>query len=116
MKIKVKVFASLRERVGWKEKEYDVEAKDMNDSLKVVGGKLYDIIMDKEKEELIPQYKVLLNCRDIDFLDGLRTKLKDQDSLLIFPSVGGGQSSLQLLFQRENSTAIPFYLPFSFSF
>jgi len=91
MKIKVKVFATLRESLGWKEKEYNVEAKDINDFLKnVVGGKLCDIIMDKGKGRLLPQYKVLLNGRDIDFLDGLKTKLKDQDLIAIFPPVGGG--------------------------
>ena len=91
MKIKVKVFATLRDNVGWKEKEYNVEAKDINDFLKeVVGGKLYNIIMNKSKGELNPQYKILLNGRDIDFLDGLKTKLKDQDLIAIFPPVGGG--------------------------
>jgi len=91
MKIKVKVFATLRDMVGWKEKEYDVEAKDINDFLEdVVGGKLYDIIMDKDKGQLLPQYKILLNGRDIDFLEGLKTKLKDQDLIAIFPPVGGG--------------------------
>jgi len=91
MKIKVKVFATLRDMVGWKEKEYDVEAKDINDFLEdVVGGKLYDIIMDKDKGQLLPQYKILLNGRDIDFLEGLKTKLKDQDFIAIFPPVGGG--------------------------
>jgi len=91
MKIKVKIFATLRDSVGWKEKEYNVEAKDINDFLKeVVGGKLYNIIMDKSKGELNPQYKILLNGRDIDFLDGLKTKLKDQDLIAIFPPVGGG--------------------------
>jgi len=91
MKIKVKIFATLRDSVGWKEKEYNVEAKDINNFLKeVVGGKLYNIIMDKSKGELNPQYKILLNGRDIDFLDGLKTKLKDQDLIAIFPPVGGG--------------------------
>jgi len=91
VKIKVKIFATLRDSVGWKEKEYNVEAKDINDFLKeVVGGKLYNIIMDKSKGELNPQYKILLNGRDIDFLDGLKTKLKDQDLIAIFPPVGGG--------------------------
>jgi len=91
MKIKVKIFATLRDSVGWKEKEYNVEAKDINDFLKeVVGGKLYNIIMDKSKGELNPQYKILLNGRDIDFLEGLKTKLKDQDLIAIFPPVGGG--------------------------
>jgi len=91
MKIKVKVFATLRDNVGWKEKEYNVEAKDINDFLKdVVGGKLYDIIMDKDKGQPLSQYKILLNGRDVDFLDGLKTKLKDQDLIAIFPPVGGG--------------------------
>lgn len=93
VRVKVKVFATLREQLGWKERGYDVEARSIHNLLKVIhgsGGKLYDIIMNKEKEELIPQYKVLLNGRDIDFLDGLKTKLKDQDSILIFPPAGGG--------------------------
>jgi len=91
MKIKVKVFATLRDMVGWKEKEYNVETKDINDFLKnVVERKLYNIIMNKDKGQLNPQYKILLNGRDIDFLDGLKTKLKDQDLIAIFPPVGGG--------------------------
>ncbi|MFQ5710818.1 MAG: MoaD/ThiS family protein [Candidatus Geothermarchaeales archaeon] len=90
MKVRVKVFASLRERLGWREREHDVEARDIKGLLEAVGGELYDTIMDKERGRLLPQYKVLLNGRDIDFLEGLKTELKPQDEILIFPPVGGG--------------------------
>ncbi|RLI12138.1 molybdopterin synthase sulfur carrier subunit, partial [Candidatus Bathyarchaeota archaeon] len=34
--------------------------------------------------------KVMVNGRDIDFLSGLSTELRDGDEVLIFPPVGGG--------------------------
>jgi molybdopterin synthase sulfur carrier subunit len=43
-----------------------------------------------ERGEVKPYYKVILNGRDIDFLNKLNTKLKDKDLILFFPPVGGG--------------------------
>lgn len=40
--------------------------------------------------DLKPYIKVLKNGRNIEFLDGLDTRLADGDVLSIFPPVGGG--------------------------
>ena len=52
----------------------------------------------KFKEQIINQktgkvhtfYKILINGQDIEFLNGLETKLKEGDTVTIFPPVGGG--------------------------
>lgn len=91
--VTIRVFASLREDLGWREKDYNHPVKDLKGfvkALKEEGDPLYESIFDEEKGTITPIYKVFLNGRDIEYLDSLDTKLKDQDTIAIFPPVGGG--------------------------
>ena len=93
VKVTVRVFASLREDLGWREKDYNLPVKDIRGfikALKETEDPLYESIFDEEKRAITPIYKVFLNGRDIDSQEKLDTKLRDQDTIAIFPPVGGG--------------------------
>jgi len=47
-------------------------------------------LLDAETGEVTKGNKILVNGRDIDFLRGLATRLKDGDRIVFFPPVGGG--------------------------
>lgn len=90
LKIRVKIFAPFYGILGWNDKEFDVSTEDIGSFLKIIEGNLYDILINKEEKKLVNYSKIFLNERDIDFLEGLKTKLKDQDIMIIFSSIGGG--------------------------
>ena len=54
------------------------------------GEKLKTILFDPQTSELFPHIRVMVNGRDMGFLDGLETVLNAGDEILILPPVGGG--------------------------
>jgi len=40
--------------------------------------------------EILPHLRLMINGRDIGFLDGMKTELHDGDEVLILPPVSGG--------------------------
>lgn len=92
VKVKVEVFGSLREVMGWKSVEIElsedstlgqllellVEQKPEVQELIFEGGKLKDYL------------KVLVDGRDCRLLGGLKAKLKNLSVISIFPPAGGG--------------------------
>ena len=47
-------------------------------------------LVDPETSELLPYIRLMVNGRDIGFLNKMETILKDGDEILILPPVGGG--------------------------
>ncbi|MFP3953412.1 MAG: ubiquitin-like small modifier protein 1 [Candidatus Bipolaricaulota bacterium] len=93
MEIKVKFFASFRDKAGVPVARFcagDVGElfKDVLCEYEGLEGEILD-----ESESRFPLKKgvtVMVNGRNIRFLDGFSTKLNDGDSVAIFPPVGGG--------------------------
>lgn len=89
MKVKVSVYATLREKLGWKSKEVEVEenttVRDVLEKLPDLSGKVFN-----KSGELVEGMVVLLNGLNIKGLEGLNTKVKDGDEIDIFPPAGGG--------------------------
>ncbi len=97
MKVRALYYATFRQITGIKEK--DVVLKDgskISDLLSFLfkehGNEFRDSIMDGNK--LRQGVKILLNGRDIDFLDGFETELKDGDLIHFFPAIAGGEEIL----------------------
>lgn len=88
--MRVKFFASLREIT--KVKETEVEASDieslLNKLVEIYGSQFRNAIFEDGKIRKF--FKILHNGRDIDFEQGLKTKLSSEDIVAIFPPVGGG--------------------------
>jgi molybdopterin synthase sulfur carrier subunit len=86
----VKFFANLREITNVK--EIEVEAQ----NIEVLLNKLVEMYGDQFREaifddgNIIKFIKILHNGHDIDFEQGLKTKLEREDVVAIFPPVGGG--------------------------
>lgn len=82
--IKVKFFATLYEHTG--KREIDLEtASNVEDLLNRIEEMFPGSLKILEKG-----YMILVNGINIESLDKLRTKLKDGDTVSIFPKVGGG--------------------------
>jgi len=92
LKIIVKTFATLREIFGgtgmlYLELPEGSTIEDLLKKLEEQYGSRLDI------SRLVgenPNVKVLVNGREIMYLDGLRTRLRDGDSVAFIPPVAGG--------------------------
>jgi len=91
--MRVRIFATLRQLVGAKEAEVEVEA---GDTVRNVLAKLTaaypalgEHVLDNDGN-LQSSMNVLINGRSIRFLDGLDTAIQEGDQLALFPPVGGG--------------------------
>lgn len=91
--MKVKIFATLRQYVNFKEVEVNAKAgdtvRDVLEKLVANNSELGEHIFDKEGN-LQRSIRVLVKGRNIEFKDGLNTVLKKDDYLALFPPVGGG--------------------------
>ncbi len=60
----------------------------MRELVKKYGQKFEQVTL--EGTNLKPEIKIIINGRDIDYLNGLDTQLKDGDVIVIIPPIAGG--------------------------
>lgn len=96
MKITVKAFATLREIIG-QTGQLNIESPTRELNIKTLIDYLVERLGMRFREEVLDEngmikknVKILVNGRDIDFLDGISTKLKDGDIVVFVPPVAGG--------------------------
>lgn len=95
MPINVRVFATFRDLLGLKELELEVGPEE---NLKLIDllERLFQKFGEKFRNKMLengnikPQVNIMINGRNIKFLDGLNSSLKDGDIVAIFPPVAGG--------------------------
>jgi molybdopterin synthase sulfur carrier subunit len=85
--VEVRVYLTLREKLGWKSKTLSlgkskVKFSELLDELKDLKGVLEDFGYEN--------FMILLNGRNIRLLDWLDTEVEEGDSIDIFPPAGGG--------------------------
>ncbi len=85
--VEVRVYVTLREKLGWKSKVINLRREKMKfsellDELKDLKGVLEDLGYEN--------FMILLNGRNIRLLDWLDTEVEEGDSIDIFPPAGGG--------------------------
>jgi sulfur-carrier protein len=92
--MKVNFYATLRQIVGIKTVEFELKdgmtvwdlVKDIVHAFPTLREELLD-----DEGHLYHRIHVLINGRDVPYLeDGINTVLKPDDTVNIFPSVGGG--------------------------
>lgn len=90
--LRVKFFANLRNVTKVKEVEVE-EAVNiellLNKLVEMYGDQFRNAIFDDDGK-LRKFFKILHNGRDIDFEQGLKTKLEREDVVAVFPPAGGG--------------------------
>jgi len=94
MKVSVKFFAHLPDRLGKKAiDEVDCEEGATISTLLdwlFLDSKIKDALFDKN-QKIRSDITILKNGREIKFLDGLETRVNSGDEIAIFPLVVGGQ-------------------------
>jgi MoaD family protein len=92
--MKIKFYATLRPVVGGKAIELSaagMTVQGMIDALLARYPDLRSHLYDPQGE-LYPHIHIFINGRDVQYLDdGLRSVLRPEDTVNIFPPVGGGR-------------------------
>ncbi|MHA1198486.1 MAG: ubiquitin-like small modifier protein 1 [Candidatus Heimdallarchaeaceae archaeon] len=89
--IQVITFANIKKIIGKKQFTMEVESvEDLLDKLlEEYGKELRDELFD-ELGKIKPIYRIIVNGRNINLLDGFQTKLEDEDMLVLMPAIAGG--------------------------
>lgn len=88
MKIKVKVFFTLREKLGWKEKIIEMPSGSTIKDLIEVFPRINNEI--ERYRSIGHSMIIMVNGRHIEFLNGYDTVLQDGDEVSFFPPAAGG--------------------------
>ena len=90
-RIKLITFTGIKQIIG--EKQIDFSAKSVEDLINKLVEKFgtafsNELFDDECKIKKI--YRIVVNGRNINILDGYQTKLKDDDMVAIMPAIAGG--------------------------
>jgi molybdopterin synthase sulfur carrier subunit len=95
--IKVKIYSILgiKEVIGQREVEIELsENSSLSDLIsKMVekwGNDLASRLLEPGSNKMLSYIRVMVNGKDIAFLDGFESILSDGDEVIIFPPVSGG--------------------------
>jgi molybdopterin synthase sulfur carrier subunit len=94
MRVSVKFLASIREIAGAHEILFELDSGDTVETLLGVlesrFGTAFKDAAGNPFEDKSPKIRFLVNGRDIDFLKGPETELKEGDLVVLIPPVAGG--------------------------
>ncbi len=89
--IRVITFANIKKIIG--KKQFTMEAESVEDLLDKLleeyGKELRDELFD-ELGKIKSFYRIIVNGRNINLLNGFQTKLKDDDMFVLMPAIAGG--------------------------
>lgn len=90
-KVVVRLFTSLRALTGVKETKVEAaDVRDLIDTLARQFGDQFRQMLLESDGSLKTYFHVLVNGRHVRLLEGLGTRLNDDDVVAIFPPIGGG--------------------------
>jgi MoaD family protein len=95
IRVKIYTILALKEILGQREFEISIpEGSTIRDliawMIKTWGDKLSPHLLCRETNCLLPHIRLMVNGRDIGFLNGMETILQDKDEFLMLPLVAGG--------------------------
>ncbi|MEN2974302.1 MAG: ubiquitin-like small modifier protein 1 [Candidatus Caldarchaeales archaeon] len=95
VKVVIKAFATIREALGETgrisiELPVDSNIQSLLKTLSQLFGERFTSEVLDDNGLLKKTVKIFVNGRDIDFLDGLSTPIKDGDEIALIPPVAGG--------------------------
>lgn len=93
MQVTVKSFATLRNVMESRLTQELNDGSTLSDLLTLLMERypgLRDEIFEEGRRELQDYVNILVNGRNINFINGLDTELKDGDLVVLFPPAGGG--------------------------
>lgn len=91
--MEIKVYATLRDVVGGSSVQLgDISEMTVGQILEALCAKFPALIpkLHPNGHDLHPAIHILVNGRDMRYINGLETLVTAQDSIRIFPPVGGG--------------------------
>jgi sulfur-carrier protein len=93
--VKVRTILTIKKILGTGEIELPVPEKSTLQELvtKLVnnfGDELASLLLESETRKVLPHIRLMVNGRDIAFLNGMDTVLQPGDEVLILPPVSGG--------------------------
>jgi molybdopterin synthase sulfur carrier subunit len=95
IKVKIYTILTLKQILGQREFEVSIqEGSTVKDLLSWMiqtwGDKLSPHLFQPESDRVLPHIRLLVNGRDIQFLNGMETTLHDGDEFSILPILTGG--------------------------
>lgn len=89
MEIEVVIYFTLREKLGWSSRRLRLPGRRarLRDVLEAV-PELWEILV--RGGELNPDFRVLIDGRNVVFLGGLNAEVRDGSRIVVFPPAGGG--------------------------
>jgi MoaD family protein len=90
-KVELVTFTNIKQIIGKKQLEVFADTvEDLIDKLIEQYGEVFkEELLDKEGD-LKKVYRIVVNGRNINLLDGFQTKFKDDDMVVIMPAIAGG--------------------------
>lgn len=90
-KVNLITFARVKQIIGIKQKEMEaITVQELLDKLVLEHGDILREELFEDTGNLRKHYRVVVNGRHINLLDGFKTKLKDDDTVVIMPAMAGG--------------------------
>ena len=89
MEVEVVIYFTLKEKLGWSSKRLRLsgERAMLREVLEAIPELLELLIRDGE---LNPDYRILIDGRNVVFLGGLEAEVRDGSRVVVFPPAGGG--------------------------
>jgi molybdopterin synthase sulfur carrier subunit len=93
--ITIRTIIGLKEILGNEAIEFSIPEGTTVNSLVVLmvekwGAQLTPYFSDAEDDRPLPKIRIAVNGKDIGFLQGMETELREGDEVLMLPLVGGG--------------------------
>jgi molybdopterin synthase sulfur carrier subunit len=95
MKVKIHTILGIKKIIGRGDIELSIPKGSTLKSLlslvtQTYGNDVSSYLYGENNSDLLPHIRVMINGRDIEFLNGLSTVLKEGDEILILPPISGG--------------------------